>query len=158
MTNDSEVAFRSRSFWMESAAYEPGPPLEGDRRVRPGVQTRSLGTIGHVRIQSVSIDDSYGRRQFRVDFEDPSGRYYERFPANDLAFRMALQKGIDVLGDEREAESAMYQALGSHERVYLRIGLARPQTFVGHPECCWTQVTGIYTFPDYLDGRTFADF
>ncbi len=33
MTNDSDVGFRSRSFWMESATYEPGPPLEGDRRV-----------------------------------------------------------------------------------------------------------------------------
>jgi len=33
MSNDSELGFRSRSFWMEGAPYEPGPPLEGDRRV-----------------------------------------------------------------------------------------------------------------------------
>jgi hypothetical protein len=34
--------------------------------------------------------------------------------------------------------------------------------FIGHwqkfPERCYLQITGIYTFPDYLKGRTFIDF
>ncbi len=33
MSNESQVGFASRSFWMESAPYEPGPALDGDRRV-----------------------------------------------------------------------------------------------------------------------------
>ena len=46
-------------------------------------------------------------------------------------------------------------ALRSVDRIYLRLGLTRPW---GDPEYCWTQVTGIYTFPDYLEGSTFAHF
>jgi hypothetical protein len=44
--------------------------------------------------------------------------------------------------------------------VYLRIGLARHW----HPDHeqpknrCYLQITGVYTFPDYLGGRCFADF
>lgn len=47
------------------------------------------------------------------------------------------------------------EALHSVDRIYIRLGLTRPW---GDPEVCWTQVTGIYTFPDYLEGKTFADF
>ena len=47
-----------------------------------------------------------------------------------------------LLGKLREAE------------VYLRLGLAR-----AYPKNqCYLQVTGVYSFPDYLDGRNFADF
>ena len=151
-----EAILRSSSFPSVEEMFDGY--LEDDRRVPPRAQTRSLGTIGHVRIHGVSIDDSHDRRQFRLDFEDASGRRFNRFPVNDLAFRMAIQKGIDALEDEREAEYAMCRALERRERVYLRIGLARPQTLGDHPECCWTHVTGIYTFPDYLGGRTFAEF
>ncbi len=132
--------------------------LEGGRRVPPTSKTRSMGTIGNVRILGVEVDDSYGRRQYRLSFQDSSGRAYDRFPVNDLAFRTAIQKDIDALGDERKAEGVASQALCSKERVYLRIGLARPEQLGNHPVACWTQVTGIYTFPDYLHGKTFADF
>jgi len=33
MTEHPEAEFRTRSYWMETAPYEPGPPLDGDRRV-----------------------------------------------------------------------------------------------------------------------------
>ena len=131
--------------------------LDGGRRVPTGAQTRSLGTIGDGRIIRVGIDDSFGSRQFRLDFADPSGKEYRRFPINDLAFRTYFQKTIEILG-EREAESVVLQALLSTKRIYLRIGLARPETLGDHPEACWTQVTGTYTLPDYLEGKTFADF
>jgi hypothetical protein len=38
----------------------------------------------------------------------------------------------------------------------LRIGLAR--LWEKFPDRCYLQITGIYTFPDYLRGRTFTDF
>jgi hypothetical protein len=57
-----------------------------------------------------------------------------------------------------EAEEAVSEALLNAERTYLRIGLARPRQLERYPEACWTQVTGVYTFPDYLEGKTFADF
>jgi len=45
------------------------------------------------------------------------------------------------------------------ERIYLRLGLARPfkKSAADEPRC-YLQVTGVHTFPDYLQGKTFADF
>ena len=131
--------------------------LEGDRRVPPNAGTRSLGTLCDVSIVGVVVDNSHGRQQFRIDFEESTGRPYKGFPVNDLAFRVYLQKAIDTLHSEKNAESSVLQSLLSTERTYLRIGLARPRKMGNYPEACWTQVTGVYTFPDYLDGKTFAD-
>ena len=78
--------------------------VEGGRRALPGTGSRSRGTIENVRVQRVTIDNSYGRQQFRMDFADDSGQTYRRFPINDLAFRSALQANIEALGDERKAE------------------------------------------------------
>ena len=132
--------------------------LEGGRRVPPGARTRSLGTVADIRILAVKVDDTYGRLQFRLDFADATGRRYWRYPVNDLAFRAALQANVDALGDDRKAEQAILLALRLSERVYVRVGLARPEQLGSFPEACWTQVTGIYTFPDYLNSKTFADF
>ena len=151
-----EEILRGTSFPSVESVF--GGYLEGGRRVPPGAQTRSLGTIGDVLIFGVEVDDSYGRHQYRLDFADSSGKRYRRFPINDLAFRTALEKTIEALGDKREAERRSLRGLRSEDRIYLRIGLARPDLLGDHPEACWTQVTGIYTFPDYLRGKTFADF
>jgi ATP-dependent DNA helicase RecQ len=40
--------------------------------------------------------------------------------------------------------------------VVLRIGLTRH--WDAYPDRCFLQITGIHTFPDYLEGQTFADF
>ena len=50
----------------------------------------------------------------------------------------------------------MRDRLGAAEEVFLRLGLTRP--WEEHPDRCQLQVNGVYTFPDYLDGRCFADF
>jgi hypothetical protein len=39
---------------------------------------------------------------------------------------------------------------------FLRIGLGRG--WADHPECCFLQINSVFSFPDYLDGRCFADF
>ncbi len=132
--------------------------VEEGRRVKPGANTRSLGTIYGAQVLKIRIDDSYGRRQLRMDFLDPSGKPYNRLPINDLAFRGYFHKTADELGGEAMAEGALQRAIDSADRVYLRIGLARPTQLGNYPEACWTQVTGVYTFPDYLEGKTFADF
>ena len=66
--------------------------IEGDRRVAPDSDTRSLGTLCGPRINNVWIDESYGRLQFRLDFEDGEGGRHGGYPVNDLAFRTILQK------------------------------------------------------------------
>lgn len=131
--------------------------LEGGMRVPPETPTRSLGTIANVQVLHLYVDDSYERRQFRMDFVDDTGTEYRRFPINDLAHGTALQRKIEAL-DESRAERVALRAIRLTERVYLRIGLARPEELGDYPAMCWTQVTRVHTFPDYLDGKTFADF
>lgn len=131
--------------------------LEGDRRVSPGSETRSLGTLCVPKATAAWVDDSYGRRRFRLDFEDGSGKWHSGYPVNDLAFRTFFERMIDTLGDNRRAADAVHGALEAADRLYLRIGLARPRQIGSYPAACWTQVTGVYTFPDYLNGKTFAD-
>jgi hypothetical protein len=46
--------------------------------------------------------------------------------------------------------------LTAADHLHLRIGLTRPWGERG--DRCFLQVNGIYSFPDYLDGRSFADF
>ena len=132
--------------------------LEGGRRVPPDVDTRSLGTLCSPKVTSVWIDERYGRRQFRLDFEDDSGKLHGGYPVNDLAFRTFLENTIDTLGDNRQASDVVLATLQDADRLYLRIGLARPRQLGNYPMSCWTQITGVFTFPDYLGGRTFADF
>ena len=104
------------------------------------------------------IDERYGRTQFRLDFEDTQGKRYNGYPVNDLAFRTFLQSKIEMLNDHLKAANSVFEALHSADRLYLRIGLARPRKMGNYPIACWTQVTGVHTFPDYLEGKTFADF
>ena len=132
--------------------------IEGDRRVAPDSNTRSLGTLCSPRVTNVWIDERYGRTQFRLDFEDTQGKRYNGYPVNDLAFRTFLQSKIEMLNDHLKAANSVFEALHSADRLYLRIGLARPRKMGNYPIACWTQATGVHTFPDYLEGKTFADF
>ena len=133
--------------------------LEGGRRVQPGAPTRSLGTVEGARMERILVDDSWHRRQYRADFVDGSGVRYEGWPVNDLAFRHMMQASIDMLGDERAAVCQAERLLTqSSDRLFLRIGLTRPVQVGDHTPACWTQITGIYRFPDYLGGKTFEDF
>ena len=129
-----------------------------DRRVAPGAKTRSLGTIKDVKITDLRADSRYDRIVWRLDFEDESGEVHTRFPVNDLAFRGLAQrlydKGLNLAGVAR----TLLERIDQTSRVYLRIGLARPTTVGSYDEACWVQVTGVYTFPDYLNGRIWADF
>ena len=136
-----------------SAMFD-GHLTEG-RYVPPGSGTRSLGTIRDVKVEYVSVSDEPDRRRYRMSFRDGAKSRYLRVPVNDLTFRTMMSRSLDAIGDPVEVEESLMEALHSVDRIYLRVGLTRPW---GDPEVCWTQVTGIYTFPDYLEGKTFADF
>ena len=129
-----------------------------NRNVPPGTNTRSLGTVADVRLNRLEIDDRFERRTLRMDFEDATGEAYKRFPVNDLAFRGFFQEHESGALAKGQAELAVMAALTAAARVYLRVGLARPTGMGDYEEACWAQITGVYTFPDYLNGRTFADF
>ncbi|MXX52918.1 MAG: hypothetical protein F4Z35_02920 [Dehalococcoidia bacterium] len=139
-----------------------------ERQVTPGTQTRSLGTIGGVTILDLNVDRRYGNRTvLRIDFKDTSGEFHTRFPVNDLAFRRVYSQLLTHLSDKSDefdefdyfrASESLKRKLARANRTYLRIGLARPAKIGDYPETCWVQVTGVYTFPDYLDGRNWSSF
>lgn len=130
-----------------------------ERQVAPGTQTCSLGTIGCVKILNLDVDTRYDRRTvLRMDFSDASGGVHTRFPVNDLAFRGMFSQLLERGETTLRAASSLMAKLEQADRTYLRIGLARPTSIGRYPETCWVQVTGVYTFPDYLDGRNWSDF
>ncbi len=139
-----------------------------ERQIAPGTQTRSLGTIRDVTILNLDVDTRYDRRTvLRMEFRDASGEVHTRFPVNDLAFRGLFSQLLTHLSDKSDnfdefdkfrAAESLKRKLERADRTYLRIGLARPTKIGDYPKTCWVQVTGVYTFPDYLDGRNWSAF
>lgn len=57
-----------------------------------------------------------------------------------------------------EAAARIAARINDAEAIYLRIGLSRPfQPRSSAEAVCYLMVTGVYTFPSYLEGR-FADY
>jgi|SRR6266404_979827 len=132
-----------------------GAPLHGDVRgyVTAGEGLRSLGTIAPKSIRKVHFDEKYGT--YRLDFVDYADNQYD-LAVNDMAFRDYLHYSRIKTG---KSPHELAEELTSHLKpkpVYLRIGLARH--FPEQPDRCYLQITGVYSFPDYLEGRCFADF
>lgn len=124
--------------------------------VLDGAGPRSLGTIqpgGPLQITFQA--ESPGTLKPRIAFTDGAGTPY-RLAVTDLAWRYYAEhlQRTQALGPE--ALAAHLTAALAGKEVFLRIGLARGWS--QHPDRCYLQVTGIHTFPDYLAGRTFADF
>jgi hypothetical protein len=124
--------------------------------IKSGNGERSLGTICPRNIWKIVHElNMRGKWDYRMTFFDFSGTAYD-LPVVDLAFRFYL--------DQLRGGSGMSPHLAAHEltarlrnrEVYLRIGLARHWDV--HPDRCYLQITGVHTFPDYLDGQCFADF
>lgn len=114
---------------------------------------------GGVTILDLNVDTRYDRRTvLRMDFRDASGEVHTRFPVNDLAFRGMFSQLMECHGRTPQASDSLMSKLRRSDRTYLRIGLARPTSIGRHPETCWVQVTGVYTFPDYLDDRNWSAF
>jgi hypothetical protein len=126
--------------------------------VPSGSLCRSLGTIEatHFRVYLNYRNEPYPKWTYRLEFEDRSGTPH-RMPITDLAARRYLQSLVRDRGlTNADASMHMKDQLNQADKVYLRIGLAR--AFEDHPDRCALLITGIYSFPDYLGGRTHADF
>ncbi len=132
--------------------------LQANRWVRSGANTRSLGTLANVKVKGV-----YHERRgfgFRYHLEFSDGKTEHDLPISDLAFRQLCYLKTRVQGISVETVlTDIIKDIKNASRIYLRIGLARPwSSSQTEEQRCWTQVTGIYTFPDYLNGKCFADF
>jgi hypothetical protein len=135
-----------------------GAPVHHDRGwfVRSGEGQRSLGTVLVASLDEVVYRhrSDPGKWDYRLAFHDASGEQY-RLAVTDLAFRLHLDALRNKGASPPSAARTIEDALKSADRVYLRIGLARG--WGDYPDRCHLQITGVYSFPDYLDGRCFAD-
>ncbi len=133
--------------------------LQDRKWVKPGAQARSIATLSRVATLSVQLPEWNGKLRYRLSFKDGSGNTFNS-PVSDLTFRELCYKEVKRVGRSPSAlASELTSLFRNANRVYLRLGLARPWIQPGLSEArCYLQVTGIYTFPDYLQGKTFADF
>lgn len=124
--------------------------------VRQGKGERSLGTVVPRLIRGSFYEQKDdGGWRYRLGFDDATGASY-KLSVTDLAWRYVCDRLRARGRTERDISESSAQLLREC-RVFLRIGLARPNPNI-LPDRCFLQITGIHTFPDYLKGRTFADF
>jgi len=139
--------------------------LHKNKKVKPGEGSRSLGTIkptsidklGYYQLEFDEIDGK--KEQYRLSFTDSAGAKFYQIPVTDLSLRYYLEF-LHKRGRLHPAKirDMMERKLANAE-VWLRLGLTRPfQKTDDDEKWCYLQVTGIYTSPDYLEGKCFADF
>lgn len=159
LCNDTEWegVLRSSSYNRVKDIYEGF--LRDCSWVKPGTKTRSIATLSRTTVLNVQLSAWNGRLRYRLSFKDSAGEVFDR-PVSDLTFRELCYKKVKRDGCHCLAISnELTRLLKAVAHIYLRLGLARPWIQPGLSESrCYLQVTGIYTFPDYLEGKTFADF
>jgi len=124
--------------------------------MRENEGSRSLGTVKVARLDDVTHHCYDGKWDYRISFTDRAGENY-RLSVTDLAFRVYVDYLRETQGVDCDQIGYLLERQFQKSTVFLRIGLARP-TWAKHPHCCFLQINGIYSFPDYLEGRCFADF
>ena len=133
-------------------------PIHSERGyyIMDGHGSRSLGTIRPARILKTihEFSQDSNKWKYRIGFVDnEQGTYW--LTVTDLTWRYFHDQQRQSGHAPADIASEMTMLLKSSE-VLLRIGLARG--WEEHPDRCYIQLTGVYTFPDYLAGKTFADF
>lgn len=133
------------------------------KHITPGDGERSLGTIKPLSIDKLGFYrltfNDIETNKFSLNFTDASNQVYKQIPITDLSLRyyieyLRVHKHYSPPRIRELLESKFNQS-----EVWLRLGLTRPyQKSDTDEKWCYIQVTGIYTFPDYLDGKCFADF
>ncbi len=154
-SNEFEHILRSGSYTKVGEIYDG--LLEEHKWVKPGANTRSIATLAQPTILDLEFSESSVKP--RLYFKDRTGHIFD-CAASDRALWNLCYSSVKRKRRERKELSSelrgLWQSAGS---IYLRLGLARPFeiTPTTKPRC-YLQVTGVHTFPDYLQGKTFADF
>jgi len=121
-----------------------------------GTGTRSLGTVMPRSVERVGFAAKGADKwDYRITFTDGMGCRYT-LAVTDLAFRHYLTHLATYEGRPTDECAAELTAVLQATRVYLRIGLTHG--WERYPDRCFLQITGVYSFPDYLGGRCHADF
>jgi hypothetical protein len=116
---------------------------------------RSLGTIKPKTIVKVlsGRDSNKNALDYRLHFSDGAGEFY-RHKIVDLTWYYYCDSLRSSERGPAEIAEMLTESLRKR-KVYLRIGLSRG--WKEFPDRCYLQITGIHTFPDYLEGKTFLD-
>jgi hypothetical protein len=137
--------------------------IRKNKMIAPGDGVRSLGTIRPASIEKFGYYHiqmgEYLSVKYQLSFTDQSGNEFSSIPVTDLSLRYY----VDYLHSHGRMHPAKIRSLLENKfakaDVWLRIGLTRPfQKSEADQKWCYIQVTGIYTFPDYLEGCCFDDF
>lgn len=141
-----------RSTTSGSVAAIFGTEILKHRYIRPGNGIASIGTIrtDHISYVNLDADSAIRRDRYDIEFRDASGIRYS-LRVTDLAFREFCRR-------QRSPERRDIAALRVRERInrsreiYLRLGLSLPFQPRGADARCYLVITGVHTFPTYLDG------
>lgn len=127
--------------------------------VQAGEGLRSLATIRPKYIDFVRLCEEHGNFKYKITFVDSTDHQYE-LTVTDLSFRYYLDHLRASRGWSCGRIGINLQQEFNRATTYLRIGLTRG--FNPEPRQpqnrCYLQITGVYSFPDYLNGRCFADY
>lgn len=124
------------------------------RVVLPGKAKYSLATLRCGRKSALHIrEKESGGFRFSLSFLDDRDEAYQNIPVTDLALREWAYAGLRREADARALAHELTASLNAADEVHLRLGLGRE-----YEGKYWLQVNGIYSFPDWLEGRCFADF
>lgn len=128
-----------------------GTTIYRGQNIEAGSGLRSLGTLLPERITNLWHKHHDQRQyQYRLEFYDSTGQQFD-IPINDFSLQAYIQR-LRYNGFTMNYIETLLLDRFNRGQTYLRLGLTRP--FEGW---CWLQVTGTYTFPDYLVGKNFAD-
>lgn len=140
---------------VEDIAAALGVKLSEGRKARSGEGRASLTTVRACEIEGFQIQESRyeaGKHRYRLRFRSEQGRRYH-LPVTDLSLRALAEGLLAQVGERAVVAERIFTSILEADEVYLRLGLGRH--FRGWH---YLQVNGIYTFPDYLQGRCYADF
>jgi hypothetical protein len=135
-----------------------GAPIQQENGwfIKSGQGIRSLGTVRVASVERVTyVSRPDGRWDYRIAFTDAAATKY-RLAVTDLAFRCYLDHARKQEGLPPDKAADRLTGMLQEAVPYLRIGLARG--WDKYPDRCHLQITGVYSFPDYLGGKCFADF
>ena len=123
--------------------------------VMDGSGIRSLCTIQPQTVIRVMYEQNAENRwKYRLVFMDAEDAIY-RLTVTDLTWGYFCEWRRNQGTHPNQIANDLFAALHAGD-IYLRIGLARG--WQQYPDRCYLQITGVYTFPDYLEGRIFTDF
>ena len=126
-----------------------------NRVTRPEDATYSLATVrctGDITFR-FSVKERNSGFRYALWFHDDKGEVYENIPVTDLALRAWANSGFFQGADAQGISDELSAKLNAANSVHLRVGLGRE-----YKNKLWLQVNGIFSFPDWLAGRCFADF